>query len=298
MTNFNADLKRYFNDIKKEGLITPEEEHKLAKRIKAGDKDAREKMIKANLRLVISIAKKYRHHLGMPLQDLIEEGNLGLMKAVEKYDIHKGCKFGTYASWWIRQSITRALANQGKLIRIPIYLSGLLSKSKKTARELRQELKKEPTVIDIAKRMKMPVEKIRFLNEISQTHDSLDMPIGEEGTGQLMDIICDMSKSSSVRKVDRIIQNEIVIQHVNCLAKKESTVLKLRFGLEDGIFRTLEEIGGEMNLTRERIRQIESSGLRKLRVKLIHLWDHPKVSETKIKARGKKSNAAGKRKAV
>ena len=297
MTNFNADLKRYFNDIKKEKLITPEEEHKLASRIKAGDKDAREKMIRANLRLVISIAKKYRHHLGMPLQDLIEEGNLGLMKAVEKYDTRKGCKFGTYASWWIRQSITRALANQGKLIRIPIYLSGILSKSKKAARELRQESKKEPTVIDIAKRMEMTVEKIRFLNEISQTHDSLDMPIGEEGTGQLMDIICDMSKSSSVRKIDRIIQNEIVIQYVNCLAEKEKTVLKLRFGLEDGIFRTLEEIGKEMHLTRERIRQIENSGLRKLRVKLVHLWDHhPKASETKIKAGGKKSNTAGKRK--
>ncbi len=287
MTKLNTDLKLYFNDIKKEKLVTPEEERKLAMRIKAGDKDAREKMIRANLRLVVSIARKYRHQLGMPLPDLIEEGNLGLMKAVEKYDIRKGCKFGTYASWWIRQSITRALANQGKLIRIPIYLSGILSKSKKVARELRQESKKEPTVIDIAKRMKMPIEKIRLLNEISQTHDSLDMPIGEEGTGQLMDIICDMSQSSSVRKVDRIIQNEIVIQYVNCLAKKEKTVLKLRFGLEDGIFRTLEEIGGEMHLTRERIRQIENSGLRKLRVKLTHLWDHhPKASETKIKARG------------
>ncbi len=267
MFEVNSDLKRYLDEIRQTPLLKPEEERELARKVKKGDRDARERMIRSNLRLVVSIAKKYRH-LGLSLLDLIEEGNIGLMKAVEKYDIRKKCKLGTYASWWIRQSVTRALANQGKLIRIPVYLTGLLSKSRKTARDLRQELKREPAVEEIAEKMSLPVEKVRFLLEISQTHNSLDMPLGEDGTGQLMDVIHDMSESSPVKRAERLVQHEMVMLQVNGLPEREATVLKLRFGLEDGIFRTLEEIGKEVNLTRERIRQIEGSALAKLRKRM------------------------------
>ncbi len=264
MFEVNSDLKRYLDEIRQTPLLKPEEERELAGKVKKGDKAARERMIRSNLRLVVSIAKKYRN-LGLSLPDLIEEGNLGLMKAVEKYDVRRKCKLGTYASWWIRQSVTRALANQGKLVRIPVYLTGLLSKLRKTARDLRQELGKEPTVEEIAEKMNLPAEKIRFLLAISQTHNSLDMPLGEDGSGQLMDVIHDMSENSPVKQVARFIQHELVMLQVNGLPEKEAAVLKLRFGLEDGIFRTLEEIGGGMNLTRERIRQIESSALAKMR---------------------------------
>jgi RNA polymerase primary sigma factor len=264
MFKIDSDLKRYLDEIRQTPLLKPEEERKLARKIKKGDRDARERMIRSNLRLVVSIAKKYRH-LGLSLPDLIEEGNIGLIKAVEKYDVRRKCKLGTYASWWIRQSVTRALANQGKLIRIPVYLTGLLSKSRRTARDLRQKLGKEPTVDEIAEEMNLPAEKVRFLFEISQTHNSLDMPLGEDGSGQLMDVIHDMSENSPVKQVDRLVQHELVMVHINGLPEREAAVLKLRFGLEDGIFRTLEEIGGEMNLTRERIRQIEGSALAKMR---------------------------------
>jgi RNA polymerase primary sigma factor len=260
-------LKRYLDEIRQTPLLKPEEERELARKVKKGDKDARERMIRSNLRLVVSIAKKYRH-LGLSLPDLIEEGNIGLMKAVEKYDVRRRCKLGTYASWWIRQSVTRALANQGKLIRIPVYLSGLLNKSRRTSRDLRQELKREPTVEEIAEKMSLPVEKVRFLLEISQVHNSLDMPLGEDGSGQLMDVIHDMSESSPLKQVKRFVQHELVMLQVNGLPEKETTVLKLRFGLEDGIFRTLEEVGEEVKLTRERIRQIESSALAKLRKRM------------------------------
>ena len=267
MFEVNSDLKRYLDEIRQTPLLKPEEERELARKVKKGDKDARERMIRSNLRLVVSIAKRYRH-LGLSLPDLIEEGNLGLMKAVEKYDVRRKCKLGTYASWWIRQSVTRALANQGKLIRIPVYLTGLLSKLRRTARDLRQELKREPTVEEIAEKMNLPAEKVRFLLEISQTHNSLDMPLGEDGSGQLMDVIHDMSESSPVKRAARLVQHEVVMVYINDLPEREATVLKLRFGLEDGIFRTLEEIGGEMKLTRERIRQIESSALAKMRNKM------------------------------
>ena len=267
MFEVDRDLKRYLDEIRQTPLLKPEEERELARKVKKGDRDARDRMIRSNLRLVVSIAKKYRH-IGLPLLDLIEEGNIGLMKAVEKYDVRRKCNLGTYASWWIRQSITRALANQGKLIRIPVYLTGLLSKSRRTARDLRQELKREPAVEEIAEKMNLPVEKVRFLLEISQTHNSLDMPLGEDGSGQLIDVIHDMSESSPLKQADRFVQHELVMLQVNGLQEKEATVLKLRFGLEDGIFRTLEEVGEEMNLTRERIRQIENSALAKLRKRI------------------------------
>ena len=267
MFEVDSDLKRYLDEIRQTPLLKPEEERELARKVKKGDRDARERMIRSNLRLVVSIAKKYRH-FGLSLPDLIEEGNLGLIKAVEKYDVRRKCKLGTYASWWIRQSVTRALANQGKLIRIPVYLTGLLSKSRRTARDLRQELKREPAVEEIAEKMSLPAEKVRFLLEISQTHNSLDMPLGEDGSGQLMDVIHDRSESSPVKQAERLVQHELVMLQVNGLPEREAAVLKLRFGLEDGIFRTLEEIGKELNLTRERIRQIEGSGLAKLRKRM------------------------------
>ncbi len=267
MSNIDKNLRHYLNEIRKPPLLTPEEEKQLMRRVRKGDEEAHKRIVRANLRLVVSIAKKY-HHLGLGLLDLIEEGNLGLIKAVKKYNPRKGCKFATYASWWIRQSITRALANQGKLIRIPVYLTWLLSKSRKATNELRQKLDREPTVEELARKMKLPVKKIRTLKAIAVPPDSLERPLGKEGSGQLMDMIQDMSESSAEKQVDRMIQHELIMHHVANIPEKEATVLKSRFGLEDGIFRTLEEIGGEMDLTRERIRQIESSAIRKLREKL------------------------------
>ena len=266
MVEVDRELKQYLREIKLSALLTREEEQELARKVKRGDKKAREELIRANLRLVVSIAKKY-HHMGLSLLDLIEEGNIGLIKAVEKYDLSKGCKFATYASWWIRQAITRALANQGKLVRIPVYLTGLLSKSRKVTRQLRQKLKREPTEVEIAGKMKLPLEKIRMLREISLSHNSLEKPIGEEGSGQLMDMIQDMSENSAVSQVKRMVQHEQIMHYVNSIPARESSVLKLRFGLEDGIFRTLEEIGREMDLTRERIRQIEGSAIKRLRTR-------------------------------
>ena len=268
MVEVDRELKQYLREIKLSALLTREEEQKLARKVKRGDKEAREKLIRANLRLVVSIAKKY-HYIGLSLLDLIEEGNLGLIKAVEKYDLSKGCKFATYASWWIRQAITRALANQGKLVRIPVYLTGLLSKSRRVTRLLRQKLKREPTEVEIAGKMKLSLEKVRMLHEVSLSHNSLEKPVGEEGSGQLMDMIQDMSENSAVSQVKRMVQHEQIMHYVNSIPARESSVLKLRFGLEDGIFRTLEEIGREMDLTRERIRQIEGSAIKRLRTKAI-----------------------------
>jgi RNA polymerase primary sigma factor len=269
MAEIDKGLRHYLDEIKKTPLLAPEEEKKLIRKAKKGDIEAKKKIVQANLLLVVSIAKRY-HHLGLPLLDLIEEGNLGLIKAVEKYNPRKGCKYATYASWWIRQSMTRALANQGKLIRIPVYLTWLLSKSKKASRELRQKLDREPTVEEVARKMKLPVEKVRTLKEISLPPDSLDKPLGKEGSLQLMDLIQDMSGGSSgTREVDLMIQHELIMHHVSNLPEKEASVLKLRFGLEDGIFRTLEEVGMEIGLTRERIRQIEGSAVGKLRKSLI-----------------------------
>lgn len=268
MVEVDRELKQYLREIKLFALLTREEEQKLARKINRGDKKAREELIRANLRLVVSIAKKY-HHIGLSLLDLIEEGNLGLIKAVEKYDLSRGCKFATYASWWIRQAITRALANQGKLVRIPVYLTGLLSRSRRVTRQLRQKLKREPTEVEIAGKMKLPLEKIRMLREISLSHNSLEKPVGEEGSGQLMDMIQDMSENSAVSQVKKMVQHEQIIHYVNSIPARESSVLRLRFGLEDGIFRTLEEVGREMDLTRERIRQIEGSAIRRLRTKAI-----------------------------
>jgi len=257
-------LKLYLREIRKTPLLTPEEEIELAKRIEQGDKEAREKMIRANLRLVVSIARRYAY-LGMPLLDLVEEGNLGLIKAVEKYDYRKGYRFSTYASWWIRQSITRALANQGKLVRVPIYMTELLQKYKKVVNELTQSLGRAPRLREIAKAMKLPVEKVKELRRMSQVPASLDMPISDEGVGQLLDLIKPEGDLSTDKDIDEMIQRERVAHLVENLSPREATILKLRFGLEDGVPRTLEETGKYLGLTRERIRQIEAAALRKLR---------------------------------
>jgi len=269
---WNGELSKYLRDIKGIPLLTEEEEKALFKKMKKGDRSARDEIARGNLRLVISIAKKYQH-MGLALDDLIEEGNLGLLKAIEKYDLRKNCRFATYASFWIRQNITRALTNEGKLIRIPAHITSRLSKMGKANKRLRQTLSREPSADEIAAEINLPPGNIRELQAVVLSHESLDSPVGEEGSGQLMDIIIDKSRDffevRTIERIAKIIQYDSIMHFVNNLPERESTVIKLRYGLEDGIFRTLDEVGRELNLTRERIRQIESSAIKKLRQALV-----------------------------
>jgi len=256
-------VKLYLREIRQTALLTPEEEIELSKQIHAGSEEARDRMIKANLRLVVSIARRYLY-LGLPLLDLVEEGNLGLIKAVEKYDWAKGYRFSTYASWWIRQSITRALANQGKLIRVPIYMTELINRWKRVSQELTQKLGRNPTNDEVAKAMDVPVDKVKEIREMSRIPASLDMPLSEYGVGQLIDLLHLNEHRNGTSEVDRFIQHERVMHLVSMLSQRESDTLRLRFGLEDGLQRTLEETGRELGLTRERVRQIEATAIRKL----------------------------------
>lgn len=256
-------VKLYLREIRRTPLLTPEEEIELAKQVRAGCEEARQRMIKANLRLVVSIARRYLY-LGLPLLDLIEEGNLGLIKAVEKYDWSKGYRFSTYASWWIRQSITRALANQGKLVRVPIYMTELINRWRRVTQELAQKLGRNPTIEETADEMGIPPAKVKEIKEMSLVPTSLDMPISEHGVGQLIDLIHLDKKESTTAEVDRFIQHERVMHLVNMLPAREAETLRLRFGLEDCLPRTLEETGRQLGLTRERVRQIEAAAIRKL----------------------------------
>ena len=257
-------VRMYLKDIGKISLLTSEEEIELAKRIEAGDEEAKKRLAETNLRLVVSIAKRYAGR-GMQFLDLIQEGNLGLIKAVEKFDYRKGYKFSTYATWWIRQAITRAIADQSRTIRIPVHMVETINRLIRTSRQLLQELGREPQPEEIAKRMDIPVERVREVMKISQDPVSLETPIGEEEDSHLGDFIQDEHVAVPVDAATFTLLHEQLLEVLETLTEREQKVLKLRFGLEDGHPRTLEEVGREFNVTRERIRQIEAKALRKLR---------------------------------
>ena len=257
-------VRMYLKEIGKVSLLTADEEIELAKRMEQGDEEAKKRLAEANLRLVVSIAKRYVGR-GMLFLDLIQEGNLGLIKAVEKFDYRKGYKFSTYATWWIRQAITRAIADQARTIRIPVHMVETINKLIRVSRQLLQELGREPTPEEIAEEMKMPVERVREILKISQEPVSLETPIGEEEDSHLGDFIQDDNVPVPADAAAFTLLKEQLIKVLGTLTEREQKVLRLRFGLDDGRARTLEEVGKEFNVTRERIRQIEAKALRKLR---------------------------------
>lgn len=257
-------VRMYLKEIGKVPLLTAEQEQELAQRMLEGDEEAKSQLIEANLRLVVSIAKRYLGR-GMQFLDLIQEGNLGLIKAVDKFDHSKGFKFSTYATWWIRQAITRAIADQARTIRIPVHMVETINRLVREQRALIQELGREPTVEEIAERMNLSVEKVREIQKISQEPVSLEKPIGEEEDSHLGDFIPDDDAMSPADQVAYTLLKEQLLDAMKGLTAREEKVLRLRFGLDDGRQRTLEEVGKEFNVTRERIRQIEAKALRKLR---------------------------------
>ena len=263
---FSTDdpVRMYLKEIGKVNLLTQEEEQGLARRMSEGDEDAKRRMAEANLRLVVSIAKRYVGR-GMLFLDLIQEGNLGLIKAVEKFDYTKGYKFSTYATWWIRQAITRAIADQARTIRIPVHMVETINKVIRVSRQLLQELGHDPSAEEIAAEMNIPVEKVRDILKIAQEPVSLETPIGEEEDSHLGDFIPDEDASEPSEAASFSLLKEQLMAVLATLTPREEKVLRLRFGIEDGRTRTLEEVGKEFNVTRERIRQIEAKALRKLR---------------------------------
>lgn len=257
-------VRMYLKEIGKVPLLSAEEEIELAKRMELGDQEAKKRLAEANLRLVVSIAKRYVGR-GMLFLDLIQEGNLGLIKAVEKFDYRKGYKFSTYATWWIRQAITRAIADQARTIRIPVHMVETINKLIRVSRQLLQELGREPIPEEIAAEMNMPVDRVREILKISQEPVSLETPIGEEEDSHLGDFIQDDNVPVPADAAAFTLLKEQLEEVLGTLTEREQKVLTLRFGLEDGRARTLEEVGKEFNVTRERIRQIEAKALRKLR---------------------------------
>ena len=257
-------VRMYLKEIGKVPLLTAEEEKNLAMRMENGDMDAKKRLAEANLRLVVSIAKRYVGR-GMLFLDLIQEGNLGLIKAVEKFDYRKGYKFSTYATWWIRQAITRAIADQARTIRIPVHMVETINKLIRVQRQLLQEKGREPYPEEIAEKMSLPVERVREIQKISQEPVSLETPIGEEEDSPLGDFIQDDNVPVPAEAAAFTLLKEQLVEVLGTLTEREQKVLRLRFGLDDGRARTLEEVGKEFNVTRERIRQIEAKALRKLR---------------------------------
>lgn len=257
-------VRMYLKEIGKVPLLSAEEEIELAKRMAEGDEDAKKRLAEANLRLVVSIAKRYVGR-GMLFLDLIQEGNLGLIKAVEKFDYQKGFKFSTYATWWIRQAITRAIADQARTIRIPVHMVETINKVIRVSRQLLQELGHDPQPEEIAEEMNMPVERVREILKIAQEPVSLETPIGEEEDSHLGDFIPDDDALEPAEAASFTLLKEQLVEVLKTLTPREEKVLRLRFGIEDGRTRTLEEVGKEFNVTRERIRQIEAKALRKLR---------------------------------
>ena len=257
-------VRMYLKEIGKVPLLSAEEEIELAQRMEEGDEDAKKRLAEANLRLVVSIAKRYVGR-GMLFLDLIQEGNLGLIKAVEKFDYRKGYKFSTYATWWIRQAITRAIADQARTIRIPVHMVETINKLIRVSRQLLQELGREPSPEEISEAMNMPVERVREILKISQEPVSLETPIGEEEDSHLGDFIQDDNVPVPADAAAFTLLKEQLVEVLGTLTEREQMVLRLRFGLDDGRARTLEEVGKEFKVTRERIRQIEAKALRKLR---------------------------------
>ncbi|MFW5979985.1 MAG: RNA polymerase sigma factor RpoD [Bacillota bacterium] len=257
-------VRMYLKGIGKVDLLSAEEEVELAKRIEQGDKEAKKQLIEANLRLVVSIAKKYVGR-GMSFLDLIQEGNMGLMKAVEKFDYTKGYKFSTYATWWIRQAITRSIADQGRTIRVPVHMVEKINKLVRVSRRLFQEKGREPTPKEIGEEMGISAEKVREIQKVSKESISLETPIGEENDSNLGDFIKDEEAVEPVTSVSQTLLKEQLDDVLDTLTDREKRILELRFGIKDGRNRTLEEVGKEFGVTRERIRQIEAKALRKLR---------------------------------
>ena len=258
-------VKMYLKDIGKVPLLTSEEEIDLAKRMLEGDEYAKAKLSEANLRLVVSIAKRYAGRTSMQFLDLIQEGNIGLLKAVEKFDHTKGFRFSTYATWWIRQSITRAMADQARTIRIPVHMVETIHKLTRVKRQLLQDLGRDPTIEEIAKAMDVPEEKVAEIQKIAQEPISLENPVGEEEDSKMADFIEDESIKSPVEVATQNLLREQLLGVIETLTPREQKVIRLRYGLDDSHPRTLEEVGREFNVTRERIRQIEAKALRKLR---------------------------------
>ena len=261
-------IRLYLKDIKKLPLLSAEEEIFLANRIKKGDKAARAKMIQSNLRLVINIAKKYSH-LGVSMMDLIEEGNMGLMKAVEKFNPKKGYRFSTYAAWWIRQYISRAIANQGKTVRMPVYIIELLMRFKKVQEHLTNSLKRKPRLNEIAKRMRLPMKRARQLHKMVSGTSSLNAPVGDEGSTEFLDLIEDENIVSAVDELSNFLTQERINLLLEKMSKREQKILSLRFGLKDGISHTLRDTAKHFGITRERVRQIESAAMRKMREMMV-----------------------------
>ena len=263
-SNIDDPVRMYLREIGKIPLLTYEEELDLAKKVLEGDEEAKQKLAESNLRLVVSIAKKYIGR-GMHFLDLIQEGNLGLIKAVDKFDQSKGYKFSTYATWWIRQAITRAIADQARTIRIPVHMVETINKLIRTSRHLLQTLGREPTPEEIAAELEMPVERVREVLKVAQDPISLETPVGEEDESNLGNFIPDEDAPSPSEQAADVLLREHIEEVMQTLTPREAKVLKLRFGLQDGRMRTLEEVGKEFDVTRERIRQIEAKALRKLR---------------------------------
>jgi RNA polymerase primary sigma factor len=258
-------LKLYLKEIRTIPLLTAEEEVKLSKRIKKGDEQARKHMIRANLRLVINIAKRYMY-LGIPFLDLIEEGNLGLMKAVEKFNHKKGFRFSTYAAWWIKQGITRSISEQGKMIRVPVYMNEMITKWRKKKEQLSQRLKRAPTDQEIAKSLKLPKDKIGQINFwMTSTTSSLEAPLGDESEGQVSDLIEDEGAVSPDASIGQLMDKERVEGLLDIMSDREREILDMRFGLNNTPSQTLAEVAKKLGVSRERIRQIEEGALKKLK---------------------------------
>ena len=257
-------IKAYLRDIRPIPLLTAEEEIALARKIQKGDREARDKMIRSNLRLVISIAKRYVN-LGVPLSDLIEEGNIGLMKGVEKFDPERGFRFSTYAAWWIKQGVSRAVIDQGKMIRVPVYMNEEILKYKKALEKLTHKLKRKPRFGEVAKKMKISVKRVRELEKSIARMSSLDAPIGESGVGQIKDIIEDSNIISPDAQLESFFDKERALEFLKMLNDRERKIIELRYGLKDGETHTLAEIAKVLGVSRERIRQIEAATIKKIR---------------------------------